>query len=156
MILDPANKSSPRVLLVDDNQDVLEQIHHLLEQEGASVVAMASNGAEAVHRALEHSPDVVVMDIFMPDTDGIQAAEEILARLPATRVVFLSMAAKPAIVQRALGTGARGYVLKENAHTDLIAAIRGNGVFLGQGVEQPTREIRDLASKNQGRPDRSG
>src|SRR5690349_2226281 len=97
----------------------------LLEsQAGFKVVAEASNGHEAVESALQARPDVAVLDIAMPNLNGIEAAQRISSQLPQTAVIILSMHSDEGYVLRALKAGARGYLLKDSAEGDLIKAIR--------------------------------
>jgi DNA-binding NarL/FixJ family response regulator len=87
------------------------------------VVAEASNGREAVRDALEHDADIAVLDIGMPQLNGIEATRQITKHAPRTRVLILSMHAEEGYVTRALQAGAKGYLLKDSADTDLIRAI---------------------------------
>lgn len=114
-----------RILLADDHTVVRKGLRLLLEsQPGLTVVADAANGREAVALAAEHHPEVVVMDIAMPILNGIEAARQIVAKLPQTAIVFLSMHADESYVLRALKAGARAYLLKDSAEHDLIDAVR--------------------------------
>jgi two-component system, NarL family, response regulator NreC len=114
-----------RILLADDHTVVRKGLRLLLDSHaGFEVVAEAANGREAVALAEEHRPDVVVMDIAMPLLNGSEAARQITAKLPATAVVILSMHSDEAYVLKALKAGARGYLLKDSADHDLIAAVQ--------------------------------
>jgi len=114
-----------RILLADDHTVVRKGLRLLLESnDGLAVVADAADGREAVALADKHSPDVVVMDIAMPGLNGIEAARQITARLPNTAIVFLSMHSDEGYVLKALKAGARGYLLKDSAEYDLIAAVK--------------------------------
>ena len=88
------------------------------------MVGEASDGREAVTLAEKHKPDIAVLDITMPNLNGIEAARQIIAKEPATSIVMLSMHADESFVLRALKAGARGYVLKEAPEADLVTAIR--------------------------------
>lgn len=113
------------ILLADDHPVVRESLMALLEVTGdLRVVGVAGDGREAVAKAAELAPDVVVMDISMPGMDGIEATRHIRTARPQARVVVLSMFGDAEHVHRALEAGATGYVLKESAGTDLVAAIR--------------------------------
>jgi len=113
------------ILLADDHTVVRKGLRLLLEsQPGFHVVADAANGREAVALAADHHPEVVVMDIAMPILNGIEAARQIVAKLPQTAIVFLSMHADESYVLRALKAGARAYLLKDSAEHDLIDAVR--------------------------------
>jgi two-component system response regulator NreC len=114
-----------RILLVDDHTVVRKGLRMLLEgQAGFSVIADAADGREAVALAETHAPDVVVMDVAMPSLNGIEAARQIMMKVPKTAVVFLSMHSDEAYVLKALKAGARAYLLKDSAEYDLINAIR--------------------------------
>jgi DNA-binding NarL/FixJ family response regulator len=114
-----------RVLLVDDHTLVREGIRLCLEAVGdIQVVGEAEDGRQAVSRARELRPDVVVMDISLPGQSGIDATAEIKRELPGVQVVGLSMYDNEEYVTRLLKAGAAGYVLKRSAATDLVAAVR--------------------------------
>lgn len=113
------------VLLVDDHAIVRDGLKTLLQaQPDLRVVGEAANGREAVGTAAQLRPDVVVMDISMPDMNGVEAARRIHAARPETRIVMLSMHGNAEHVYRALEAGATGYLLKESAGSELVAAIR--------------------------------
>jgi DNA-binding NarL/FixJ family response regulator len=113
------------VLLVDDHLSVLKSLRYMLEvTEDIRVVAMASNGVEAVAEARKHCPDVAVVDISMPLMDGMEAARQIRVNCRHTRVMMLSILDSPEYVQRALDVGALAFVLKDMIGKDLLAAIR--------------------------------
>jgi DNA-binding NarL/FixJ family response regulator len=113
------------VLLVDDHAILRDSLQVLLEaQPDLKVAGTAANGREAVETALRLRPDVVVMDINMPLFNGIEAAGRILEKLPGTGIVILSMHGSREHIHRALQTGARGFLLKESAGTELVAAVR--------------------------------
>jgi DNA-binding NarL/FixJ family response regulator len=112
-----------RVFLVDDHTIVRDGLRALLAaQPWATVVGEAANGRAAVSQALSLRPDVVVMDIAMPELNGIDEAREIRAQLPNTRIVMLSMHASAEHVVRALQAGALGYLLNESAGCEVLAA----------------------------------
>jgi len=114
-----------RVILADDHTVLRDGLRFLLEAEGdIQVVAMAANGQEAVEQAILYCPDVVMMDISMPVMNGIEATEQICAVCENTKVMILSMYHTNNYIQRALDAGAAGYLLKDSAGTELIAAIR--------------------------------
>jgi len=113
------------VLLADDHQVVRDGLKTLLEtQADLRVIGTAGDGREAVAKAAELRPDVVVTDISMPDMNGVEAARRICAARPETRVVVLSMYSDAEHVYRALEAGATGYLLKDSAGTELVTAIR--------------------------------
>ncbi len=116
--------SSVRVLLADDHGIVRRGLHYLLERTtGFEVVGEASDGREAVKMSDELNPDVVVMDIAMPNLNGIEAAAQILRKSPNIGIIILSMHSDEAYLVRALSAGAKGYLLKDSAEADLIRAV---------------------------------
>lgn len=114
-----------RVLIADDHALMREGLRVLLETDPEiAVVASVANGREALRAARELSPDVAVMDISMPDLNGIEATREIRARNAAVQVVVLSMHSSREHVHQAFAAGALGYLLKESASAEVLAAIR--------------------------------
>jgi DNA-binding NarL/FixJ family response regulator len=114
-----------RVLLADDHIVMRKGLRLLLErQPNITVVGEASDGRECVELAQAENPDVVVMDIAMPNLNGIEAARQIVALKPNIAVAVLSMHSDESYVIRALKAGARAYLLKDSAESDLIAAIK--------------------------------
>lgn len=114
-----------RVLLADDHSLVRKGFRRLLDDEpGIAVVGEASNGVEAVELARELRPDVIVMDMSMPELNGTQATIEILKFLPGAAIVILSMYGEANYVRNALKAGARGYLLKNASEVDLGAAVK--------------------------------
>lgn len=114
-----------RVLVVDDQRLVREGIASLLGiQSGIEVVGMAADGKEAIERTLALTPDVVLMDVRMPELDGVAAAAVLRARAPTTRVVMLTTFDDEEFVVQALRAGASGYLLKDLPATELAEAVR--------------------------------
>ncbi len=114
-----------RIVLADDHTIVRHGLRVLLErQPGLLVVGEASNGREAIEIAQQQSPDIVLMDVAMPILNGIEAAARITSALPKTAVVILSMHSDESYILRALKAGARGYLLKDSAESDLIQAVQ--------------------------------
>jgi DNA-binding NarL/FixJ family response regulator len=114
-----------RVLLVDDHTVLRDGLRFLLEAQGdIQIVGTASNGQEAVDQALLNCPDVVLMDISMPVMNGIEATKQICAFCKETKVAILSMHHTAEYRQRAFEAGAVGYLMKDSAGTELVAAIR--------------------------------
>lgn len=126
------------VLLADDHAVVRDGLKALFEaQENFTVLGSVANGREAVDAARQLQPDVVVMDIAMPELNGIEATRQIRELLPATKVVMLSMLGSLEHIYRALQAGAHGYVLKEAAGDELVAAVRAvcrGRRYLSEGV----------------------
>ena len=116
---------SIRVLLADDHKIVREGLRSLLEKEpGMKVIGEAENGRRALSLARELSPDVVVIDVAMPDLNGIEATRQLMTRSPGVRVVALSMHSDRRFVAEMLRAGASGYLLKDCAFEELAQAIR--------------------------------
>ena len=115
---------SIRVLIADDHKIMLAGLRSLLEkQTDFEVVGEADNGRKAVQMAQEKTPDVVVMDVSMPDLNGIEATMQIIESLPKTRVIALSMHSDKRFVMGMLRAGASGYLLKDCASQELANAI---------------------------------
>jgi len=113
-----------RVLIADDHKIMLAGLRSLLEkQSDFDVVAEAENGRKAVQMAQEKKPDIVVMDVSMPDLNGIEATTQIVEALPETRVIALSMHSDKRFVIGMLRAGAAGYLLKDCASQELANAI---------------------------------
>jgi DNA-binding NarL/FixJ family response regulator len=114
-----------RILLADDHGVVRKGLRFLLErQPEMEVVSEAGNGREAVKLADELKPDVVIMDIAMPQLNGIEATSQIMKRNPETGVIILSMYSDEGYLVRTLTAGAKGYLLKDSAETDLVRAVQ--------------------------------
>jgi two-component system, NarL family, response regulator NreC len=116
--------SKVRIVLGDDHTLVRHGLRKILEeQKDWTVVAEASDGREAVRQALSLQPDVVVLDIGMPLLNGIEATRQIARRFPSINILILSMHAEEAYITQAMKAGARGYLLKDSADTELIRAV---------------------------------
>ena len=114
-----------KILLADDHGIVRKGLRFLLEQQsGMEVLGEAGNGREAVKAAEELVPDVIIMDIAMPQLNGIEATAHIVKRNPEIGVIILSMHADEGYLLRALSAGAKGYLLKDSAETDLVRAVQ--------------------------------
>lgn len=128
-----------KLLVADDHAMVREGLRQLLGlQEDIEVVGEARDGVEALEKARELKPDVLLMDIAMPRMGGIDALKLVRESLPDTRVVILTMYEKDAFAQEALRNGAVGFVLKGSPSSDMLAAIRNaynNRYFLSQEIQ---------------------
>jgi two-component system response regulator NreC len=174
-----ATTSGIRVVLADDHAIMRDGLRALLELSGDITVAgEARTGREAVEEAERLQPNVMLMDISMPDLDGIEACRRILLRAPAVRVLFLTMHEADEYLFRSLRAGAAGYVIKRTATADLLAAVRavargesflspsvaralvsefasrssrqeGNGIRGEEGDEQPRRDAYDALSSRE-------
>jgi DNA-binding NarL/FixJ family response regulator len=114
-----------RIILADDHAVMRRGLRLVLEQQkDFEVVGEASDGRVAVSLAEAARPDVAVLDITMPNLNGIEAAQQIASKQPGVSIVMLSMHADESFVLRSLKAGARGYLLKESAESDLINAVR--------------------------------
>ena len=116
---------SIRVLVVDDHAVVRAGLRRVLDAESdIETVGEAANVDRAVFEAMEHKPDVVLMDVMMPGKSGIEGMPALMQAVPDTKVLILSMQDDPRYVQEAFDAGASGYVLKEAADTEVVAAVR--------------------------------
>lgn len=117
-----------KILLADDHAVVRDGLRALLEASGdIQVTGVAANGREAVSETQRSHPDIVVMDVAMPEIDGIEATRRIVEKCPDTRVLILSMYLSAEHIYRALQAGAQGYVLKESAGEEVVEAVRALG-----------------------------
>jgi DNA-binding NarL/FixJ family response regulator len=113
------------VFIADDHTVVRDGLRLLIEtQSDMKVVSEASNGREAARQVLRTSPDVVIMDLAMPELNGVEATRQIRENCPATKVIILSMHSSSEHIFQALKAGAHGYLLKESAGMEVISAIR--------------------------------
>lgn len=128
-----------KVLIADDHAIIRDGLRALLEAgSDIRVVGDAADGHSAINRSRELQPDVVIMDISMPELNGIEAASRILAELPKTMVIILSMTGSAEHVFRALQVGARGYLLKESAGREVVDAVLtvyGGKIYLSEPIQ---------------------
>lgn len=133
------------VFVVDDHAVVREGLRMLLElQPDMRVIGDAPNGREAVRLAQRQCPDVIVMDVMMPDLNGIEATRQLRTVCPTARVVILSMYEGVEYVARALGAGAVGYVLKEASSAELMNAVRSAHAglrYISQKISYTGRDV---------------
>jgi len=144
---------STRILIVDDHRITREGLRALLEkQAGVSVVGEAADGRDAVEAAERLHPDIVIMDVTMPNLNGVEATRRVLAVAPQARVIALSMHADQHFVKQMFDAGAAAYVLKEGAFEELTQAIqstRGGETYISARIANVI--IRDFV---QGAPPR--
>ncbi|KYD25361.1 response regulator transcription factor [Geobacillus sp. FSL W8-0032] len=144
-----------RIAIIDDHQLFREGIKRILEFEGDfEVVAEGSGGSEALSIVETHRPDLVLMDINMPDINGVEATKQLIEAYPDTKVVVLSIHDDENYVMRALQTGATGYLLKEMDADTLIEAVRvvaeGGSYLHPKVTHNLIREYRRLAMEKRG------
>ncbi|MFH2049502.1 MAG: response regulator transcription factor [bacterium] len=114
-----------KILIADDHKLLIDGLHSLLEKyKDISVIGVAKDGLEAVDLAAKHKPDIILMDISMPNLNGIDAAKIIIRDLPETKIIMLSMHADRRYIQESIRIGACGYILKESAAQEVIKAIQ--------------------------------
>ena len=131
-------KAPIRIILADDHQIVRQGLRILLEAEpDMEVVAEADNGRKVLRMAQELTPDIIIMDLSMPELNGIEATRQILAEVPGIRIIALSMHSDSLFVLNMIRAGASGYLLKDCALEELVKAIRAvvnNKTYLSPGV----------------------
>jgi DNA-binding NarL/FixJ family response regulator len=136
-MLNPSRKKKTRIMLADDHQLVRAGFRALLKQIPAvEVVAEASDGRQALDLFKKHRPDVILIDIAMPKLNGLEAISRITREFPNAMVIVLSMHANHEYVVQAVQSGARGYLIKDDAVSELKAAIKG--VTAGQLYLSPS------------------
>lgn len=113
------------VIIADDHAIIREGLRSLLETKGIKVLDIAKNGREAVEKAVSLKPDVMMMDISMPDLNGVEATARIRREVPHTRVIALSMHSGKSIIDKMFAAGASGYILKDTAFDEIYDAIQG-------------------------------
>ena len=114
----------PSVMLVDDHTMLRQGLRRSLETEGIPVVAEASNGEEAIKMALDVKPNVILMDVSMPQTDGIEATRRLMQADARQRVVILTMHIDRDVIERAMKAGAVGYMTKDSTVKEVVMAIK--------------------------------
>ena len=135
-----------RVLVVDDHAIVRTGLRRVLDaEEDIETVAEAPNAERAVFEAMEHRPDVVLLDVVMPGKSGIEGMPALLQAVPETKVLVLSMQDDPRYVREAFEAGASGYVLKEAADAEVAGAVRA--VAAGEQYVHPALGARLVAAE---------
>jgi two-component system response regulator NreC len=128
-----------RILVADDHQILREGLVTILEKAGMTVVGEAGDGRTAVRLARKLKPDMVIIDIAMPELNGIEATRQIVEEVPGVKVIALSMLADKHFVRGMLQAGASGYLLKYCASQELVQAIRAiqnHQVYLSPGITE--------------------
>jgi two-component system, NarL family, response regulator LiaR len=142
---DGPEPSGPSVVLVDDHDLFRSGLRTLLEDQGVQVVAEAATGREALRHVRELAPEVVLMDLSMPDMGGVEATREIARVAPLTRVVVLTISDRDGDILEAVLAGACGYLLKDSSIQDLMRGI--SAAALGESLISPqiaTKVLREL------------
>lgn len=132
-----------RLALADDHPLVLDSLRQLLEPD-FSIVGTASSGQELLQLAARTKPDVVLLDISMPDMNGFEAARRLKVELPTVKILLLTMLSEPIHISEGFRAGASGYVLKQSASDELRAAINSvlaNKRFLSEKITPEVREV---------------
>jgi two-component system response regulator DesR len=134
-----------RILLADDQHLVRGALAALLAlEDDFEVVASVADGAAAVTAAVEHRPDIALLDVEMPGLDGVAATREITTRAPGVRVMILTTFGRPGYLRRAMDAGARGFMVKDAPPDRLASAVRQ--VHLGRTVVDPALAVASLSS----------
>jgi DNA-binding NarL/FixJ family response regulator len=131
-----------RVLVVEDFEPFRQFIHTTLQETESQIVGEAWDGIEAVQKAEELQPDLILLDIGLPFLNGIEAARQIRKLSPQSKILFVSQESSPDVIEEAMNSGALGYVVKAHAATELLDAVevvREGRKFVGNGwaVTQP-------------------
>ncbi len=146
-------RKSIRLLLADDHRMLREGLRKSLDELGFTIVGEARNGAEAVDLAAAVQPDVVLMDVTMPELDGVEATRQLKSRLPNTFVIMLTMHADQDVLAEAIRAGANGYLVKDCSTDEIASAI--DSVVVGETALSPRlaasmlAEVRRQDSSNQ-------
>ena len=146
-----------RVMIADDHAIMCDGLQEVLERSGEfEVVAFASDGKEAVARAMESKPDVIIMDALMPVMDGVDSCREIVELLPETRVLILTASNNQSVIVRSIAAGATGYLQKYSGRDKLLSTVRevAQGDFRVQG--EAARRLFDEMAGEAVSPPRSG
>ncbi|MCH8333512.1 response regulator transcription factor [Candidatus Sumerlaeota bacterium] len=148
-----------KILIADDHKILREGLRSMLQSEkGFEVVGEAGDGRTAVSMAMELHPDIVIIDIAMPDLNGIEATRQISAKLPRVKVIALSMYADGRFIRDVLDAGASGYLLKDSAFEELAGAIRAvakGGMYLRPAITEVVVKNYVQSSPSASRPARS-
>jgi DNA-binding NarL/FixJ family response regulator len=113
-----------RLMLADDHRMLREGLSRSMREQGFDIVGEASDGAEAVSMAMHVRPDVILMDVTMPEIDGVEACRQVRSQLPQTKVVMLTMHADQGVLTSAIRAGATGYLVKDCSTEEIAGAVR--------------------------------
>ena len=134
-----------RIFIADDHRIVRDGLRSLIERENdLELVGMAANGRQALQMTCKLKPDVVIMDVSMPDLNGIDATSQIVDEVPGVKVIALSMHSEKQLIDGMLRAGAAGYLLKESAFEELIKAIR----IVCAGKKYLSPDVTDIVLRN--------
>lgn len=146
-----------KLLLVEDHPVYRDGLSALIDAAGMTIVGQATSAAEALDM-LERDPDVVVMDIGLPDGDGIEVTADIVARRPHTRVLVLTMFHDDGVIERALAAGASGYLVKDAPPTEILRAIDAiaeGAMVIGSAVAPRVRQMTSGGARRAASPSAS-
>lgn len=139
-----------RLMLADDHRMLREGLSRSMSEHGFDVVGEARDGAEAVNMAQRLTPDVILMDVSMPEMDGVEACRQVRAAVPETKVVMLTMHADQEVLANAIRAGACGYLVKDCSTEEIAGAVRtvfsGEVALSHQLVASMLDEVRKLAT----------
>jgi DNA-binding NarL/FixJ family response regulator len=135
---------SIKVIIADDQQVVRKGLVSLFENTDIEIIAEAETGQQAITRTLKQKPTVLLMDVMMPDTDGLDALEKLREQSPQTRVVMMSAHDNPTYVARSVALGADGFVLKDASGEEIIAAVQGAARGEAPPADSKLNEIKQL------------
>ncbi|MGI9601599.1 MAG: response regulator transcription factor [Acidimicrobiales bacterium] len=137
-----------RLMLADDHRMLREGLRRSMSEMGFDIVAEARNGAEAVELAEATRPDVILMDVTMPEMDGVEACRQVRAKLPNTQIVMLTMHADQEILTGAIRAGASGYLVKDCSTDEIASAVemaaKGDTALSPQLAASMLNEVRKL------------
>ena len=145
-----------QVLLIDDHTLVRKGLEQLLQSRGVDVVASVGNGREGIEQALALKPDIILLDVKMPEMSGTETLKQLRAAGVTAPVLMLTMSREEADLQAALRNGAQGYLLKDMDHEDLVPALqdalRGNNVVAKELIGSLTRLVQGQSGKAASKP----
>jgi DNA-binding NarL/FixJ family response regulator len=135
------------LLIADDHEVIRTGVKSMLEGSDIEVVAEAATGNQAIEAAVKHHPDVVLLDVRMPETDGLEALERIIDRSPRTKVVMLTGHDNPTYIARAVALGAAGYLLKDSTRDTILGAINRAHTGLPPDADSVLGRVRNTMAR---------